>query len=124
MKAKVFQEMLARARATRTSRNEATPEEMIRRKAAQTHHRLQSFKLEASEERKLLDQLKDLRETWRKLKVHAARQDPRRSHLLSSQPTTVADVQANSKQSFASPFYGHRLSLSETGALSYRTDHE
>ena len=93
MKAEVFQEMLARAQVTRSSRNEAIQEEVIRRKIAQTHHRLQSSQLEPSEESKLLDQLEDLRDTWRKLEVNVARQDTRRSDMVSLKPITASNVQ-------------------------------
>jgi CHAT domain-containing protein/Tfp pilus assembly protein PilF len=97
MKARVFVEMLARSQRTRASdatRSKSPPHEEIRRKIAQIHHRLQTPKLEQSEETKLLDQLESLRQVWRSLQKEMTRQDPRHSRGFSSQPTTVASVQA------------------------------
>ena len=97
MKARVFLEMLAGSQKTRIDkpvRSEVTSQEEVRRKIAQIHHRLQTPKLEQSEETKLLDQLESLRQTWRSLQKEMAEQDPRYSRVFSPQLATVANVQA------------------------------
>ena len=97
MKARVFLEMLAGSQKTRIDkpvRSEVTSQEEVRRKIAQIHHRLQTPKLEQSEETKLLDQLESLRQTWRSLQKEIAEQDPRYSRVFSPQLATVANVQA------------------------------
>ena len=97
LRARAFLEMLGRSQVTRLGGDLASLAEKgeeIRRQIAQIHQRLRAAKLPEAEESRLLDQVGDLRKSWREHQRQTAKQSKQYAQIIVPHPVTVAQVQS------------------------------